>query len=173
MSPTTYLEQNFEEHIEQHLLGSGYHHRRGEKFFAPTEYDKEQCLIPDEVLTFIQTTQCEEYEKLQTYVGPDTDSKILHRLSSEVAKFGALHVLRKGFKTRGCHFRMAWFKPASGMNPEAQLLYQENQFTIVRQLKYSKKKRKLSGCSHLPERYSHYHRRVEKFPDWTIRRKRD
>ena len=139
MSPSTYLEQNFEEHIEDHLLGSGYHRCRGEKFFAPTDYDKEQCLIPDEVLTFIQTTQCEEYEKLQSYVGADTDSKILHRLSSEVTKYGALHVLRKGFKTRGCHFRMAYFKPASGMNPEALMLYQQNRFSVVRQLKYSKR----------------------------------
>jgi len=47
--------------------------------------------------------------------------------------------LLKGFKTRGCHFKMAYFKPASGMNPEAQVFYYQNHFSIVRQLKYSKK----------------------------------
>ena len=131
MSPQNYLEQDFEEHIEQHLLNSGYHSRH------PSEYDKEACLIPAEVLQFIQSSQTKEYEKLQSHLGSETDQKILYRLSNEVAKFGALHVLRKGFKTRGSNFRMAYFKPASGMNPETQFLYQQNRFSIVRQLKYS------------------------------------
>jgi type I restriction enzyme R subunit len=133
MTVLSYLEQDFEEHIEQHLLNSGYHSR------LPSEYDKEQCLIPAEVIKFIQTSQSREYEKLQTQLGTDTDSKIIYRLSNDLAKLGALHVLRKGFKTRGCHFKMAYFKPASGMNPEAQVFYYQNHFSIVRQLKYSKK----------------------------------
>jgi type I restriction enzyme, R subunit len=132
MTPSTYLEQNFEEHIEEHLLNSGYHSR------LPSEYDKEACLIPAEVLQFIQTSQSKEYEKLQNHLGPETDKKILDRLSGEVTKYGALHVLRKGFKTRGSKFHMAFFKPASGMNPEALVLYKQNRFSIVvRQLKYS------------------------------------
>ena len=133
MTPPTYLEQDFETHIEQHLLNSGYHKR------LPSEYNKEQCLISEEVIKFIQTSQPKEYEKLQTHLGADTDSKLLYRLSGEIAKHGALHILRKGFKTRGCHFKMAFFRPASGMNPEAQVLYDQNRFSIVRQLKYSKK----------------------------------
>lgn len=131
MSPKNYLEQDFEEHIEQHLLNSDYHSRH------PSEYDKEACLITAEVLQFIQRSQTKEYEKLQSHLGSETDQKILYRLSSEIAKFGALHILRKGFKTRGSKFRMAFFKPASGMNPETQFLYQQNRFSIVRQLKYS------------------------------------
>jgi len=39
MTPPVYLEQDFEAHIEQHLLNSGYHTR------TPSEYDKEVCLI--------------------------------------------------------------------------------------------------------------------------------
>ena len=133
MTSLSYLEQDFEEHIEQHLLSSGYHSR------LPSEYDKEQCLIPAEVIKFIQTSQSKEYEKLQIQLGADTDSKIIYRLSNDLVKLGALHVLRKGFKTRGCHFKMAYFKPASGMNPEAQVFYDQNRFSIVRQLKYSTK----------------------------------
>ena len=131
MSAKNYLEQDFEEHIEEHLLKSDYHRR------LPSEYDKETCLIPTEVIQFIQTSQTKEYEKLQSHLGSETDKKILYRLSNEVTKFGALHILRKGFKTRGSHFRMAYFKPASGMNPETQFLYHQNRFSIVRQLKYS------------------------------------
>jgi type I restriction enzyme, R subunit len=133
MTPPTYLEQDFEAHIEQHLLDSDYHTR------TPLEYDKQSCLIPAEVLQFIQTSQPKIYEKLQSNLGLDTDRKFFGRLAGEISKHGALHILRKGFKTRGCHFKMAYFKPASGMNPEAMTLYQQNRFTIVRQLKYSTK----------------------------------
>jgi type I restriction enzyme R subunit len=131
MSPRNYLEQDFEEHVEQHLLGSNYYSR------LPSEYDKESCLIPTEVIQFIQSSQTKEYEKLQSHLDSETNQKILNRLSNEIYKFGALYVLRKGFKTRGSSFRMAYFKPASGMNPETQFLYQQNRFSIVRQLKYS------------------------------------
>ena len=54
-------------------------------------------------------------------------------------KRGTLDVLRKGFKDRGAKFHLAYFKPASGMNPEHQQLYQGNRFSVVRQLKYSQK----------------------------------
>lgn len=131
MTPPTYLEQDFEEHIEQHLLSSGYHSRQ------PSDYDKQNCLISAEVLQFIQTSQLKVYEKLQSHLGSETDAKILNRLASEINKKGTLHILRKGFKTRGCKFHMAYFKPASGMNPDTQFLYQQNRFSIVRQLKYS------------------------------------
>ncbi len=133
MTPPTYTEQDFEEHIEQHLLASGYHKR------LPTDYDKESCLIPAEVIRFIKSSQPEVYEKLQIQLGAEADKQIIYRLSNEIAKYGALHILRKGFKTRGCTFKMAYFKPASGMNPDAQALYRENRFSIVRQLKYSTK----------------------------------
>ena len=63
MSAAAYLEQDFEEHIEEHLLASGYHSR------TASEYDKEQCLVPEEVLKFIKSSQPKEYEKLQTYLG--------------------------------------------------------------------------------------------------------
>ena len=39
MTPQKYTEQNFEEQIEEHLLGSGYVKRK------PTDYDKNLCLI--------------------------------------------------------------------------------------------------------------------------------
>ena len=55
--PQNYREQDFEEHIEQHLLNSGYHKR------LSAEYDKDLCLLPDEIITFIQATQPKQFEK--------------------------------------------------------------------------------------------------------------
>ena len=132
MAPT-YTEQDFESHIEEYLLSSGYHAHQ------PWEYNKELCLLPDEVITFIRSTQPKEYQKLEKQYGTDTASKLCFRLSREIQKRGTLDVLRKGIKDRGVKFQLAYFKPASGMNPEHQKLYQGNRFSVVRQLKYSKK----------------------------------
>ena len=120
MTPQTYLEQNFEEHIEEHLLGSGYIK------YKPTDYDKDLCLIAGEVLEFIKDTQSKEFEKLEKQYGTATPKKLMQRLSTEVSKRGILDVLRKGFKDRGAKFRLAYYKPSSGMNKE----HLENQVEI-------------------------------------------
>lgn len=51
---------------------------------------------------------------------------------------GSLHVLRHGIKDRGARFRLAYYTPQNGLNPEHLRLYALNRFVVVRQLKYSK-----------------------------------
>jgi len=133
MTPKNYTEQDFEEHIEEYLLNSGYHKKQSEDF------DKDLCLLPDEVVQFIKSSQSKQYENLQKQYGGDTDSKLCYNLAQEISKRGTLHVLRKGFKDRGQRFQFAYFKPSSGMNPEHQRLYSQNRFSVIRQLHYSKK----------------------------------
>jgi type I restriction enzyme R subunit len=89
------------------------------------------------VIAFIVATQPNEYEKLQKQYGDATDDNLCRRLAKEIGKRGTLDVLRKGFKDRGCSFRLSYFKPVSGMNPEHLALYRQNRFTITRQLFYS------------------------------------
>ena len=132
----TYTEQNFEEHIEGHLNRSGYRSLRS------TDYDKSLCLIPDEVLQFIQDTQPTEYQKLERQYGADTPDKLLDRVSKQIARRGALDVLRKGIRDRGCHFHLTYFRPSSGMNPDHQRLYAQNRFSLIRQLHYSQRNEK-------------------------------
>jgi type I restriction enzyme R subunit len=131
MAPQKYTEQNFEEHIEEHLLKSGYQKR------LPEDYSKELCLIPDDVIGFIKATQPKQYENLQKQYGAETDETLLYHIADEIHKNGTLDVLRKGFKDRGQQLRFAYFKPSSGMNPEHERLYRQNRFAVVRQLKYS------------------------------------
>jgi type I restriction enzyme R subunit len=130
---SNYKEINFEEHIEAHLLSCGYRKR------LPEEYDKSLCLIPDEVIQFIKATQPQAFEKLEKQYGADTSQKLLERIAREVGKYGVLDVLRKGVTDRGAKFKLAYFKPSSGMNPEHEMLYRGNRFSLVRQLKYSQK----------------------------------
>ena len=126
-----YLEEDFEEHIEEHLLTSDYHKK------SSFDYDKNLCLIQSEVIEFIKSSQPKEYEKLQKQYGNETGQKLCHNLSNKIYQYGTLHILRQGFKDRGSKFRLAYFRPSSGMNPEHQVLYSKNRFSIVRQLKYS------------------------------------
>ena len=131
-----YTEQNFEDHIEQHLNRSGYQSRQS------AIYDKFFCLISDEVLQFIQETQPNEYQRLERQYGADTPVKLLDRVSKQIASRGVLDVLRKGVKDRGCEFKLTYFRPSSGMNPDHQRLYAQNRFSLIRQLHYSQRDEK-------------------------------
>jgi type I restriction enzyme R subunit len=64
-------------------------------------------------------------------------TKFLQRLASEISKRGTLDVLRKGVKDSGCKVQLAFFRPATGLNQATQKLYEANQFTVIRQLRYS------------------------------------
>ena len=52
-------EYRFEEWIEISLKNSGYQ----SKLYS--EYDRDLCLIKDDVISFIKETQPKQYEKLQ------------------------------------------------------------------------------------------------------------
>jgi type I restriction enzyme, R subunit len=108
----------------------------------PTDYDKALCLIPKDALDFIYATQPKEWQKMQAQHGHEAKAMVLNRLASEITKHGTLHVLRKGIKANGCKFRLAHFKPSSGLNEASQKLYRANLFSVVRQLRYSEKNEK-------------------------------
>jgi len=63
----------------------------------------------------------------------------LKRVAAAVEADGTVAVLRQGVKATGCKFQLAFFKPETGLNPETQVLYQVNQFTVMRQVRYSEK----------------------------------
>lgn len=113
-----------------HLPG-GYHRRR------PEDYDRALCLLPRDVVDFVLATQPREWQRLKAHYGHEVECRFLRRLSSEIESRGALDVLRQGIKDSGCRFRLAFFRPASGLNKEIQRLYRANIFSVVRQLRYS------------------------------------
>ena len=127
----TYTETDFESHIEAQLKQSGY------RSLPLVDYDKDLCLIPHEVLQFIQATQPKEYQKLRSQYGAETPGKLLDRISKVIERDGVLEVLRQGVKDRGCTFALTYFRPSSGMNPDHEQRYAQNRFTLIRQLKYS------------------------------------
>ena len=112
-------------------LPGSFHKRRS------SDYDRGLCLIPADVIDFLLATQPKEWAKLKQHYGADVKPRFLGRLSREIARRGALDVLRNGVKDSGCKFRLAYFRPASGLNEELQRLHAANLFAVVRQLHFS------------------------------------
>lgn len=96
---------------------------------------------PSVVIGFIKETQPKEWAFLEDLQKEAAESTLLDDLGNALNSEheGCLKVLRHGFKSFGKLFRVAYFAPASGLNPDIQKLYDANRLTITRQLRYSPK----------------------------------
>jgi type I restriction enzyme R subunit len=92
----------------------GYRRRQTE------DYDRGLCLLPRDVVDFVLATQPKEWQRLTQHHGAAVKEQFLRRLASEIERRGALDVLRNGLKDSGCKFRLAYFRPASGLNEETR-----------------------------------------------------
>ena len=111
----------------------GYRRRK------PEDYDRALCLLPRDAVDFVLATQPKEWKKLEQHHGAAVREQFLRRLAAEIERRGALDVLRNGIKDSGCRFRLAYFRPASGLNEETRRLHAANLFSVVRQVRYSTK----------------------------------
>ena len=130
--PADHTERAFEIAIEHHLLTVAGHTKAN-----PANFDRERCIDPTVLLPFIQETQPYPRESLEAIHGPNTEEVLLDDLCKAMDGQGCLNVLRHGFKCFGKTFRVAYFAPASGMNPETQRVYAANRLTVTRQVHYS------------------------------------
>ncbi|MGH9380699.1 MAG: RNA-binding domain-containing protein [Thermoanaerobaculia bacterium] len=108
----------------------------------PEDYDRALCLLPRDAVDFVLATQPKEWQRLTQHHGAAVKEQFLRRLAAEIERRGALEVLRSGIKDSGCKFRLAYFRPASGLNEETRRLHAGNLFAAVRQLHYSAKNEK-------------------------------
>lgn len=133
-------EKGFEAYIQQYLAEiHDYRVRIGIKQRKNSDYDLRYCVDPDLLLEFITSTQKEEWERLEKQHGTMVVPKFLSRLDNQIRRRGTLHVLRNGIKDYGCFFDLAYFQPATTLNPEHQAKYARNIFSVMRQVQYSAK----------------------------------
>jgi len=118
----------FETYLEEILHGGGW--RPGEK----KEWDVNSAIFPERVFAFLQETQPELWASMQRLHGVGLKDLLLRTLLTELDIKGTLHILRHGFKFYGKTFRLAYFKPAHGLNEEILRLYAKNQLTVTRQV---------------------------------------
>ncbi|MEA9865299.1 type I restriction endonuclease subunit R [Xanthomonas campestris] len=127
-----HTEHAFETAIEVGLLSSGGYHK-----CQSADYDEALALFPADVIGFVKGSQATRWQQLETLLGSRTQATVLEALSKELEIKGALHVLRHGFKCYGKTLRLAYFRPNSGMNPEAAAKYAHNRLTITRQVSFT------------------------------------
>jgi type I restriction enzyme, R subunit len=98
------------------------------------DWDKERALFPSHVLSFIQSTQPKEWDEFQKMHGSQFETMLITTLVKELVLKGTLTVLRHGFKFYGKELKIAYFKPAHGLNQEVIEKYSKNQLAITRQV---------------------------------------
>ena len=127
-------ERLFEDAIEASLLDQG-----GYLASVPSNFDAAVGLDTAELFTFIGATQAKEWEALLGRYGNDAGAAqrgFAKRLAAELDKRGTVDVIRQGVVDLGVTISLAFFKPAHGLTPALQSLYEANRVTVTRQLAY-------------------------------------
>ncbi|MBU0571499.1 MAG: DEAD/DEAH box helicase family protein [Candidatus Omnitrophica bacterium] len=127
-------EKAFEALIELNLTEKGGYEKGDSALF-----ERDMALDKTTLFRFIKDTQKDEWDKLVSIHGSDAEKKFLYRLTQELETRGMLDCLRKGITDYGKKFKLAYFKPASKLNPETQKQYDKNILTCTRQVHYSMK----------------------------------
>jgi len=122
-------EKAFETYVETILLNQA-----GWQSGTTAEWDVEAALFPGRVLAFLQDTQPKLWEQMRALHGTGLESLLISTLVKELELKGTLHILRHGFKFYGKTFRLAYFKPAHGLNYDVLALFNKNQLTVTRQV---------------------------------------
>ncbi len=121
-------ERAFETHVEE-MLG-----KVGWQAGTNAEWAVDLALFPARVFAFLEATQPKLWGEMRTLHGVGLEKLLLATLAKELDLKGSVHVLRHGFKFYGKTFRLAYFKPAHGLNDEVLRLYGLNQLTVTRQV---------------------------------------
>lgn len=135
MTKTNTREIGFEEFIQDQLLNLHQYQVR-----QASQYDKDLCMDSDLVIQFIKSTQPKSWQKLIDQYGADTGKQFLKRLDAEISnpnRKGLIDVLRDGISDRGVTISLAYWKPGNTLNEDAWNKYQQNIFSVTRQVKYS------------------------------------
>jgi type I restriction enzyme R subunit len=123
----------FEHALTETLIAGGF-----EQVPSKT-YNRELAIFPALALEFIRSTQIDQWNKLEALHGDKTGERVLHDLCKWMDTHGVLPTFRHGFKCFGRTLRIAFFKPAHGMNPDLHAKFMSNHLGVTRQLHYTDK----------------------------------
>ena len=101
------------------------------------DYDREYCVDLVQLAAFLHTTQPEAAESLGLSEDGPTRRKFLARLQGEISKRGTIDVLRHGIR-HGAHDLDLFYGTPSAGNKKAKERFEQNRFTVTRQLRYSR-----------------------------------
>ncbi len=122
-------EAALEQCIEDCLLNQGF--IKG----LPQDFNRQFAIDEKLFWQFLEQTQKEELSKLSHQ--SDYKLRILTRLDREIAKYGIIHLLKKGFKVDNASFTLLYQLPLHSCSEMVKAKFEANIFSVVRQLRYS------------------------------------
>ena len=122
-------EKAFESYVEAILK-----EKSGWKAGDLAEWDEARALFPARVIAFLQETQPKLWADMKALHGVGLEDLLINALVKELDLKSSLYVLRHGFKFYGKTCRLAFFKPAHGLNYEVLELFGKNRLTVTRQV---------------------------------------
>jgi type I restriction enzyme R subunit len=118
-----------EDRVSLYRSENGFHLGSPEYFSAPYAIDERRFW------DFLETTQKEELAKLKKQ--PDWKRKILERLDRMIKKHGLLRIYRKGLEVDDAYFTLFYVLPLASSSDVAKERFDQNQFSVTRQVRYS------------------------------------
>jgi type I restriction enzyme R subunit len=109
----------------------------------PGNYEREYAVDLEHLRVFLLATQRRVAETLELDQDGPTRRKFLTRLQGEVEKRGVIDVLRDGVK-HGAHDVDLFYGTPSPGNATATERYEQNRFSVTRQLRYSRDETQLA-----------------------------
>ena len=101
------------------------------------DYDREHCFDLARLIAFMRATQPEEADSLGLSEDGPTRRRFLARLQGEISKRGTIDVLRHGVSHGPHDLKLFYGSPSKG-NETARRRFDQNRFTVTRQLRYSR-----------------------------------
>lgn len=136
-------ELTFQNDIIAQLLANGW------LLGDASKYNRELALYEEDLLSFVQDTQAEEWDKFCKIYPNNAEAKFVERVAVQLNKadpnaahkdlraFGTLGVLRHALRDRGTRFNLCQFKPEHDLNPDTLARYKKNRLRVVPELVYS------------------------------------
>ena len=101
------------------------------------DYDRDHCFDLVQLTAFMRDTQAEASESLGLSEDGPVRRRFLARLQGEISRRGTIDVLRHGVSHGPHDLKLFYGSPSEG-NETARERFDQNRFTVTRQLRYSR-----------------------------------
>lgn len=114
---------------EQYLTGNRYY------VGDPQDFNMEYAVDETRLWHFIETTQPEEFCKLQRTT--NSRAKFISLLDRKIKKYGILHLLKTGIEIEDASFVLFYVPPVASSSHEVDKRFESNEFSVTRQVRYN------------------------------------
>jgi type I restriction enzyme R subunit len=99
------------------------------------DFDREFAIDRRHFWRFLEDTQTDELAKIKDR--PNWQRLVLERLNRKIEKEGILKVLKGGLRIDDAHLTLLYSQPYNTINPEVAKRFEQNIFSVTRQVHYS------------------------------------